>query len=148
MDILEQVKELEKKSKESEIWKKKYEEFRNEVKESISKLNILLAENLTFKKEPSDIKIPTTLTPLLEEMYVKLKSDDNFQAGEKEIAEYLEKFGFGKNSNYVYHIRRGLLKMKGIVSRKEGHKVYIYYEKTQEHNEDPKIKFGKVSFLG
>lgn len=161
MDLLKQIKELEKTAKEAEknkqeieFTKNKLEDLKKEIKpirdelqNSINKLNVWLGEikiSKTYNKRGKELtKILNNIT---EQLYIKMKVDEA-EIGTTEIEKALEEENISKtNKSYAVSIRNDLRKLPSVSERKDKRKVVLFFngsEIDKKGQEQLLQKFGK-----
>ena len=136
MDISQQIREMEKKAKEADYWKERFEALRDKVKDMIKELNI----------EVGSVKIPKTREgnlgqKIAEEIYIKLKTEQLMEIKGTQIEKFLVDKGLSESGNNVWRVTNFLKNMDGIMTRKDdkdSRTLWYYYLKTSDIDEEVK----------
>lgn len=140
-NLLNEIRELEKEAKEASYWKGKYEELVIKIREATS----ILSSNVSLPTKGRKRQNNNQSSKIIEAIYVKLKADDSLQAGTDYIEKTLRDNDMPCHSAIVNTIRNGLREKKDISFRKDGKKIFLYYQKPTFSND---IKIEKFSYMG
>ena len=142
MSLTKEIEELQKKAGSYELLQEEYTRLKEGVKEVISGLNSLLGTISGLKEKTSR---NGSAKPLIERLYHRLKTEDNFQVTreviEKEVAFLNIEFKSYMSTNAMV----ALSKMEGVKKTKDGRSVRLFYIKPKK---EEAIKFEKTSFMG
>lgn len=143
MSIKDEIIELEKKAKEAELWKERYEELRDKVNSIITDLQSLTTIKINkrvIRLKSNDLQ--SKLNKVIEEIYVNLKSEKIYEAGTEYITKMLESNGLSTGTQNLQLVRDSLRKKDGIDERRDKMKLLFFYTGARE------VKYGNVSKMG
>lgn len=138
MEILEQIKILEAEAKEGRIYKNKFLDLKREIEILINGLNKLLEVPSIKKKYDKNIEY---LRPIAEKLYNAMKIKE-IEIKSNHIKDALIADGYPTFNSYISGVRHLLTSFKGVLSKKEGHNIILYY--FEPSNE---IKIEKTSYM-
>jgi len=141
MDMINQIKELEKKAKESDIWKEKYLDLKEEIKAISGKFLMMMAEPSLRQKNVSG-----ALLSIANSMYERLKADDTLNIDSNAIISELKKLNLPAHAQNLSQIRSALGKMAGIQVTSV-HRIRTFFYNAAMDKSKSEIKFEKTSFM-
>lgn len=155
--IYEQMREMETKAKQSEIWEKRYKDLREKTIQIVKTMSEELSINIIEK----DFKLPKLVTKefkisnkniyLLVDNIYKYLMDTDKEIGTEFIRQKLLENKLCTAHSYITSVIKLLEKKQGIGFRKDGLRKYYYYVKTSGNNGDA-VEFlktiGRVSING
>lgn len=132
MDVLKQIKELEKKAKLADYWKDRYKALCNEVETVSMELNALL--NIKSNKKKKLNITQKTSKDIAEDIYQKEMIAKNRQIDVELINNYLSEAGKDITTTNQYCIRNELKGKRGVEIAKIGKNLIFFLRKvpTQE----------------
>jgi len=143
VDLAKQIKELEKRAKDAEYWKDRYEALFKEVEATSKRLASLAG--LPLKR----LSVSDEMQEVIKKAYQQMKEDTQLSTADME--KMLSEASIKAHSGNLNKMRQELIRMKGISTRKEGKNIILYYDDnnpTPEAQKEQAIKMGKVSVMG
>ena len=138
MDLMHQLKELEKEAKMAKYYKERYEDLRNELVSTIDRMNSLLGQKLPgMGIRTKRTTLIAKIGEVVENLYVDMKTNEK-ELQTKHIESKLAREGMSVHATNTTKIRNLLLKEPGIESRKIGITKIIYYNGKKLSEEDKK----------
>ena len=141
-EITKKIIELEKKAKESDYWKDKYQELSNKIKTSIEDLNSLVnikftrtynkGERTQYKYKGSKHDFDTLINVLV----LKLKNEEIQEVTTEIIEKELNTLNIPAVGDNMVLTRRLLRKVKEIGERKDGKTVKFFYVETDNDKQE------------
>ncbi len=149
MEISQQIKELEKRAKDSEYWKDRYNQLQQRVKNIVKELD--LEVNIKFGK-PRD-NYSNKLRGIAEDFYRKLETEEIMEVNSRDVSKVLAEKGYSDSGNNIHQVKEIIKSKEYILSRKEGANIILYYFKTGDDKEKEELSKSvptgtKVSVLG
>lgn len=138
MSIMHEVEELQKKAGSYDALKGEYDKLKAQVQEALRGLNAIAGKTA---KKYGNRKL------LINQLYEKMRIDDNYQLTTEQVCKFLEEQGELENIKIIAgNIMHELQKMPNVVNAKDGKKSRLFYDRTKDKvpdNAESDIKLGK-----
>ena len=140
MGLIEEIKELEKKSKSMEFERDRFHKLKTDVKTKIddimsiiNDINILLTGLSISKKLPSSDKklypISDKFRAVGDALYKTMVIDDTYQVGSNEIEKELINNDLNSEKPTITKIRQYIRTLKNVDERKDSFNIFLFYNK-------------------
>lgn len=121
MDVLTQIRELEKKASEADAWRARYQRIVSEIENSIKVLSESIAYSGNTKTHKTGLRKPTDGIPTIaERIYAKLVSGEMQEATTDTIRAAFLEDGIRDNSTNITAARKRIMALPGMVQINRG----------------------------
>jgi hypothetical protein len=144
MSILQDIEQMQKKAGSYDMLLEEYNRLKDECREAIKRLNILIG-SLDVSMKVKDNR-RGRFSALMDRLYLKMKTEDGFFLTKKIISEQMEISGLPNDSGRVSDILWRMSKLSGVQKAGTHGNMELFYQKPASSEE--KIKFGKTSLMG
>jgi hypothetical protein len=135
MGLQDELKELQRRAGSYDMLKEEYDLMKDKVGEAMEILS-----SIGGKKYAAS----TPSKPIVDKLYTRMKTEDNFQVTSDTIAKALEEDGQSGDNKKRYYILKRIAKLPGVSKTMDGAKLRLFY--TRGVGEKP--KFEKTSIMG
>ena len=141
MSITEEIKRLETEAQQGRIYRERYDELKNRMKEALKGVNEILDEgNVKIGKIRSNKGMDEKrleyarrkIGNYVEELYIILKTSDGLQLNSNDIKTFLLTKIPKVYSDMTVGAGQILLTMPNVHRRLDGRKVFFYYQETSD----------------